>query len=104
MYAKTDDNNKLWKGDADTAAQSLLAGIALHGALAGQPLTYQTSGSITIGATMTVGQIYVLSSTAGGIAPVSDYTTGMYGCIIGQATTTTVLKMIPLFYSGVARG
>ncbi len=80
--------------DADASATAAgVNGIALHSCAAGQPLSYQIDGDITIGATLTVGQIYVLSSTAGGIAPVSDLTANWYTSIIGVGKSTTVLTL-----------
>lgn len=79
--------------DAGTAAQRVARGIALNGASAGQPLTIQRKGQITIGATMTAGLAYYLSKTAGGLCPVADIATGGYPCLIGIAQTATVLDI-----------
>ncbi len=80
--------------DADASATAAaVKGIALHACAAGQPIKYQIDGDITIGATLTVGTLYVVSASAGGIAPVSDYTTNWYGSVVGIGKTTTVLKL-----------
>jgi hypothetical protein len=76
-----------------TAAAHLPVGIALHGAADGQPLAFQRSGDITIGATLTAGTTYYLSATAGGICPAADLTTGMVPCIVGIAASTSVLRL-----------
>jgi hypothetical protein len=65
-YYKTDAN-----AGAD-ATTSRAAGIALSGGSLGQPLEVQTGGKITIGAAVTVGNIYVVSATLVGIAPITD--------------------------------
>lgn len=57
-----------------SALESLEAesiGIALHASLAGQPLVVQRGGDITLGAGADPlsGVVYILSGTAGGIAP-----------------------------------
>lgn len=81
---------------ADANASSATAackGIALHGATAGQPVTYQKGGSITLGTVLTAGKIYVNAATAGGIAPSADLTTGWRTTILGVALTTSVLGM-----------
>ncbi len=83
-----------------SAAASVVAGIALNGASAGQPLAVLTGGSITIGATLVKGTIYVLGATAGDIVPAADLTTGWYRSIIGVATTTAILA-VKIFNSGV---
>lgn len=92
------------KADADSAtaeARSAKA-IALNGASAGQPVSVQKSGDITIGATLTAGVAYYLSGlAAGGICPVADIGTGDYVGLIGLAKSTTVLAL-DFQYSGVA--
>lgn len=95
LYYKETDS-RYWKADSDsaTSAVRVLVGIALNGASAGQPVRVQTAGSITIGATVTVGTIYVLSDTAGGIMPQADLETGDYVSIVGVATTSSAILMI----------
>ena len=74
-------------------------GIALHGASDGQPLRVQTAGSLTIGATTTVGAAYVLSATPGGIAPIADLLSAMYTTYVGVGGATNTIKL-GLFASG----
>lgn len=76
-----------------TAEVRQATGIALNGASANQPISVQTAGAITIGATLTAGVEYYLSDTAGGICPVADVGSGEYVCLIGLATSTTVLSL-----------
>lgn len=84
---------KLADNDSATAAARQPVGIALHAAGSGQPLTYLSKGPITIGATVAVGDVLCLSSTAGGIAPYADIASGDYNTIIGIATSTTVVDV-----------
>jgi len=80
--------------DADASSTTRAAyGIALHAASSGQPLSIQRSGSITIGATLIPGMVYVLSNTAGAICPHTDLISGDYFVEIGIATSTTVLLL-----------
>lgn len=58
--------------------------------------------TINIGATLTVGETYVVSATKGAICPIADLTTGDYPCIIGTATTTSAL-ITSFYFSGVAK-
>lgn len=105
VYIDTGDSNKVKAADANAATPAFtVAGIALHAALAGQPIRYQTSGPITLGAgaAMTVGGVYVLSATAGGIAPVADLATGMYASVLGVATTAAILAL-KIHNSGAVR-
>ena len=76
-------------------------GIALNGGAINQPVAVQKSGDVTIGATLTPGLAYYLSDTPGGICPIADVGSGEYSCIIGIATSTTVLDVLP-HYSGVS--
>jgi hypothetical protein len=76
-------------------------GIALTGSSLNQPITVQTGGTLTLGATMTAGVVYYLSDTPGGICPVADVGAGEYVDVIGVSTSTTVMSLI-LTYSGVS--
>ena len=101
------DSAGLWQlSDANSAAAAkTITGVALHGSLNGQPLAVQLGGDITIGATVGVGTVYVLSGTPGGIAlgcpGTTDLATGMTTCIFGIGISTTVIRM-GIFNSGVA--
>jgi hypothetical protein len=48
---------------------------------------------ILVGTTMTVGQTYLLSRTAGGIMPNNDRATGDYVTRLGTASAATTLKL-----------
>lgn len=94
LYIDATDNGELKLADAnDTAAKAAIAGIALHAASTGQPITYQTSGEITIGVTVAVGTLYVVSATAGGIAPIADLVSTNYVSVIGIAKTAAILTL-----------
>jgi hypothetical protein len=96
-----DSEYKLADADSATAAVRSPAGIALHGASDGQPLTILSKGPITIGATVTAGVAYYLSPTAGGICPVADLLTGDYPTVLGLATSATVIE-VDIQEAGVA--
>jgi hypothetical protein len=94
----------LFKAKADTVVHAAAVGIALGGASANQPFVYQTTGQINVGATLVIGQWYVVSPTNfGGIAPLSDLTTGNFGTVLGYATAPTSLQLT-ITPSGVAHG
>ena len=84
-----------------SSATATVVGIALHAAESGQPIKLLTSGNITIGGTVAVGRVYVVSGTAGGIAPSSDLTAGWYTGIIGIGTTTAIIA-VTITLGGVA--
>lgn len=85
-YMKADSNSA-------TAAARQARGIALHAASLNQPLAVQTSGDITIGATLTAGTAYYLSDTPGGICPLADVGSGEYVCLLGLAKSASVLAI-----------
>jgi hypothetical protein len=89
--------------DADAlASASINVGVSLNAAAAGQPVTYQTFGPITIGATVTVGTAYYVSATAGSICLESDLASGDFPLLLGFATSTTVINLQP-FAARVAK-
>ena len=103
IYLDTADSNKAKLSDANAGALlAEVAGITVNGAASGQPIRYQKSGSINVGATLTVGQTYINSTNAGGIAPISDLQTGSYVSILGVATSATNLKL-GIINSGTVR-
>jgi hypothetical protein len=93
VYVKPADG-KVWLADADDSTSTEnLAGVALTNAQgADQPVIYGT-GDITFNSALTIGQVYVASTTPGGIAPVSDLASGDYVGLLGVATSATNLKV-----------
>lgn len=94
---------KKWMlADSDSAAAEArkATGIALNGASLNQPVAVQTSGDITLGATLVAGTAYYLSETAGGIQPVADLATPEVVCLMGLAKSTSVLAL-NIQYPGV---
>lgn len=94
VYLDTAENK--WKL-ADNNVSALLAGsaglgIALCGASDGQPIAVHQGGDINIGATLTVGETYLVSATAGAIAPIADISTN-YVSVLGVAISASVLRM-----------
>lgn len=104
LYSDASDSNKLKLADCDGASGlRTCVGIAVCGAAAGQRVTYQKAGKISLGSVLTQGKVYVLSDTAGGIMPVEDLESGDYVSILGVAESTSVLALIPnLHNSGIA--
>lgn len=80
--------------DSATAALNACSGIALNDAADGQPLAYAKSGTVNMGTTsVTVGTVYVVSSTAGGIAPAADLATGDVVSIIGVGSGASAIDL-----------
>jgi hypothetical protein len=82
---------------ADANASAALAageGIAMTpGVLDGYGIIAVGGPVILVGATMAVGETYLVSRTAGGIMPNADKTTGDYVTRLGVAATTTQLNL-----------
>lgn len=76
-------------------ANAAAFGIALNAASAGQPVAIEVSGQITIGATVAIGTIYVVSAAvAGNICPWADLGTNNWLTILGYADTATTLQLV----------
>ena len=97
-----DTTNSTYKlADANASSTTAnVAGIAMNGGASGQPVKVAIGGSITPGFTVTAGAVYVLSATAGGIAPVADLASGHYPVIVGIGTSATAMKL-SMFKGGV---
>jgi hypothetical protein len=103
LYEDSAADFKLKPAQADTAAKAKAVGIALHGASNGQPISFISAGGLNIGATLTVGQVYVVSdAAAGGVAPYADLASGDFVTVLGVATTASNLA-VGIQVSGIAK-
>lgn len=87
--------------DADSSATTAGlngVGVALNGGASGQPLEIATSGEYDPGFTATEGVIYVLSGTAGGIAPSADLATGDWVTILGVGNSSGNIDLICKYF------
>jgi hypothetical protein len=84
----------------DSAPNAAAYGIALNGGAIGQPCAVQRDGVINLGAVLSVGKVYLVS-TAGAICPVDDIASGEFITILGVALTADNLKLV-ITASGVA--
>lgn len=102
VYRKEADG-EYYKADADlgTAPEAVVEGVAITPGVADDYGYVVTSGPVTIGAALTVGEIYVLSGTAGGICPEADLATGDRVTILGVATSASVLSVHPFASTAV---
>jgi len=95
VYKKASDS-EWYKADADSSAETAGSGglaVALTNAGDGETLVIQKKGVYAAGATTVVGELYVVSSTAGGIAPASDGASGWYTSILGTGSSTTEINL-----------
>lgn len=96
-YLKTSDS-KYWKADANVSLEAASArGVVITGAAGDAYGVIAESGPVDVGATLTVGVPYIVSTTAGGIAPASDFAgyTGSFLQHLGYATATGTLILRP---------
>jgi hypothetical protein len=97
VYKDATDSGKIKLADANVLAKIAVVGISIHGAAAGQPIKYATKDSaFTLGGTVAAGAVVVLSATAGGIAPVTDLTSGSYGVVLGVGIGSNQIKLNPI--------
>lgn len=89
LYLKASDG-RLWKAKSSgTAEEATVVGVALNGGAVGQAIAYAFAGNVNIGATTVKTTTYVLSATAGGIAPQADLVGTNRIVRIGHALDTT---------------
>jgi len=94
VYSDASDEKKLKLADSNDLDLTNVIGIALNDAAADQPVNYvRKDPSLTIGATVAIGEVYVLSSTAGGVAPVADLSAGQEAVIMGVGISTTQIAV-----------
>ena len=93
VYKSSSDS--LWyKAECDsTTAKAAAVGIALNGGSVNRPGTIITKGDCSIGATVAVGRVYVVSATAGGIAPTTDLASTNYVTVLAVGTSTATLNV-----------
>ena len=93
-YKNTSDG-LYWKADSDAVATAKVAVLVLVGGAASAiGIGALPGASVSLGAILTAGTNYVLSSNAGKICAISDgnHATGDYITHVGTASTTSVLQ------------
>ncbi len=100
LYEDPADSMKLKLAVSTSATTAKVIGIALHGATAGQPITYvMLDDDFTPGATLSLSVaaaagVYVLSATAGKIAPIADLVATNRLVVIFIAKSTSKAKLV----------
>lgn len=107
LYLSSTDN-RLYKADANASiATADCVGIACNGGAAGQPVTvvyedpdFTPGGTLSLSAAAD-SAVYVLSGTAGGVAPMDDLANLMFPVVLMVAKSTTkaslkIVKQIPV--------
>jgi len=89
----TDGTLKLHDANG-TAPLNVVAGIALHGSLTGQPITYvKADAAFAPGFTIAVGQAVIASATPGGLCPDTDKASGWNLTEVGRGISGNKLKL-----------
>ena len=85
------------KSDNSSLTSATISGIAMgKGSAEGPVDIFNSPGKvIDIGATLTEGTVYVVSATAGGIAPYADLLTGARAMMIGVGDPNGQLMYYP---------
>jgi hypothetical protein len=98
-----DATGEYMKADADAGSDAAAAvvGITLTPGGDNEYGYIISQGTLNIGATLTVGEIYVLSGTAGGVCPEADLATGDRVTVIGVATSTSIISVKPFASTAV---
>ena len=96
-------SGKWVRARATTAALANCSGIVLTPAALDEPVVIAKPGTrINLGATLVVGEVYVVSATLGAIAPIGDLVSTNFVTPIGTARTSSVLAFNP-HPSGIAK-
>lgn len=101
VYLKASDN-RAYKSDANDSTKNTVKGIATNNAAAAQPVYVQTGGNVDVGGTLTVGGIYCLSNTAGGIDAFASLSSSDWIVILGYATAADNLRLM-ITHTGVQK-
>lgn len=102
-YDSSDGKYYQADNDSGTAARKGINGIALcETYAANQLVAFQITGVLDIGGTVVQGTLYVVSSTAGAIAPSTDMGSGDECLVIGTGTSTSERIALSLKDTGVS--
>lgn len=85
-----------------TSVEANASGIAVCNSSTGQPVTYQSGGNLTVGATLVPNTTYVVSPNSGKVCPALDLAAGNYITILGVAKDASTL-VINVNATGVVR-
>jgi hypothetical protein len=103
VYLNTD--SKHYRADSNASAVTAKAvGIAITPAstdgwfvIADAP-----GGLVNLGATLVVGETYVVGATSGQVNPIGDLASGHFPCLLGTAVSTSLIQTL-FSFTGIAR-
>lgn len=94
VYINTSDSNKVYKADADAVAKAAI-GYVLTSGTSNNPVTVYLEGINDQLSGLTVGLMYYLSATAGGVTTTKPSTAGQIVQYVGVAISTSALAFNP---------
>lgn len=100
VFKATDGELELCEKD-QAAEDAACVGVALNDAAPLQPVEYGITGTIDMGAILSVGETYIVGAGPGGLAPEADGATGNFVTVVGIAISGNNLKL-GILQSGVA--
>ena len=96
-------SSKYYKADASALGSAAATHLAVTPAATDEYfVAVPTGGTVDLGATLTVGTTYVVSATAGAIAPEADLLTGEFVTSLGVASAAGEL-VLDINATGVAK-
>lgn len=95
VYRDTSDGMRVKKADADAQASAKFAGILLTAGGDEDDVLVLTEGDLVCDG-LTQGTPYFVHTTAGGIGPIGDLSSGDYVSFVGIAISSTLLRVRPL--------
>lgn len=102
VYKKVSDS-KYYRADANVGSEEAAAsGIAITNADANEKLIILSKGGIDPGATVVIGETYIVSATVGGIAPIGDLAASSYVTHLGIGKAADEIT-VGIVASGVQR-
>lgn len=94
VYQAASDSKYYKAENADTEEKATATLIVMSPAVLDEYFLGASTGqSINVGSTLTLGEVYCVGTTAGAIEPIGDLVTSEYQCQVGEATTTTTLRL-----------
>jgi hypothetical protein len=103
VYLSTD--SKHYPADANASAAAAKAvGIAITPASTDGWFVMQegAGGLVNLGATLVVGETYVVGATSGQVNPIGDLASGHFPCLLGTAVSTSFIQTL-FSFTGIAR-
>ena len=92
-------SNKYYLADNSVdLATAAAVGVSLTSCVTNGYFVIVTKGDMDVGATLVVGEVYIVTDTAGGIGPIGDVLTTQFTTPLGHAKDAATLEVNPIAY------